>query len=465
MASRSQFELNDDNNFETLNFRFENSAFDIPDGLLGSAYFNTVLNTLRVKDNSGWVSTLTSASVIDASLITIGTVPLARLAGITNAQLSATAGILSDQIAGLDAGKITGTFPLSLLNQGTTGQFLRGDGTYSNTLTGGLTIAGALAGATTGAFSGAVATGALTVTGAMAASGAVSGTTGTFSSNIRIATDSGGNFGLLGNVSNAGLTILTGGSDTSSTGASISLYGNSHAVYPGKLVLSPTGGNVADFLDGSAAVQLRISSTGLALLNQCRINYGAAGTTDAANNEIVGAVGGLRYNVASGLSHTLLVANTAALTLNSTSATFSGTLAATAATITTGSIQFLANNGGLLGSGSSNQMRIGSGSTGISSSGASIALNGNTTTTLQGYLWLYAGQVAGGRIRAIDETNTQQMEISSAGTTINKIILIDNTPATATSTGTEGQIAWDASGNLYLCPVANTWLKFTGATF
>lgn len=421
----------------------------------------------------------------DASLLSTGTVPLGRLSGLTSAQLSATAGILSSQIAGLDASKITGTFPLSLLSQGTTGQFLRGDGTYSNTLTGGLTIAGALAGATTGAFSTSVTTpilnpsvvgGSVIVGGNLAwnaswvtdtSRNSIAQTTGgllvinTPSANQLYIRQAGVDKVLLGDTSacyGTGGLAFVGASTTQFTTQAPSI-GSRNAV---TLNLNATGSVV---LENGGTASLSASSTAVTLGSHSKIIYGAAGTTTAANSEIVGAVGGLRYNVASGLGHTLLVANTAALTLNSTSATFSGTLAATAATITTGSIQFLANNGGLLGSGSSNQMRIGSGSTGISSSGASIALNGNTTTTLQGYLWLYAGQVAGGRIRAIDETNAQQMEISSAGTTIKKIILTANTPATATSTGTAGQIAWDASGNLYLCPAANTWLKFTGATF
>lgn len=368
----------------------------------------------------------------NASLLSTGTVPLERLANITNAQLSATAGILGTQIASLDAAKLTtGTLPVARLNGGNSTQFARGDGTYSNTLTGGLTLGSSLTmpasglittntslasdtgfvgiyggGAaintrggqvlacglnnvsfpggvvlSTAAASGSISaivqgitrgyftTSGLAVTGAMTASGAVSGTTGTFSSNIRIVTDSGGNFGLVGNASNTGLTILTGGSNAS-TGASIFLYGSSHTGYPGKLLLSPTGGNVADFLDGSAVVQLRISSTGLALLNQCRINYGSAGTTTAANNEIVGAVGGLRYNVASGLSHTLLVANTTVFTVASAALTMSVPL-----------------------------------------------------------------RLAGGA------------------------------PATATSTGSAGQIAWDASGNIYICSATNTWRRVATSTF
>lgn len=56
MNSRSQFELNDDNNFETFNFRLENRTSDPAGGMLGSAYFNTVLNCVRVKDSIGWVS-------------------------------------------------------------------------------------------------------------------------------------------------------------------------------------------------------------------------------------------------------------------------------------------------------------------------------------------------------------------------------------------------------------------------
>lgn len=56
MASRSAFELNDDSQFETLNFRMENRTTDPSNGLVGSAYFNTVLNCVRVKQSVGWVN-------------------------------------------------------------------------------------------------------------------------------------------------------------------------------------------------------------------------------------------------------------------------------------------------------------------------------------------------------------------------------------------------------------------------
>lgn len=37
-------------------------------------------------------------------------------------------------------------------------------------------------------------------------------------------------------------------------------------------------------------------------------------------------------------------------------------------------------------------------------------------------------------------------------------------PATNTSTGTAGQVAYDAGGNLYVCVATDTWAKFTGST-
>lgn len=37
-------------------------------------------------------------------------------------------------------------------------------------------------------------------------------------------------------------------------------------------------------------------------------------------------------------------------------------------------------------------------------------------------------------------------------------------PTTNNSTGSAGQIAYDAGGNLYVCVSANTWSKFNGNT-
>ncbi len=69
MNSRSQFELNDDNNFETFNFRLENRTSDPPNGMLGSTYFNTEQDSIRIKGGDGWspISTDPINSCLDLS--------------------------------------------------------------------------------------------------------------------------------------------------------------------------------------------------------------------------------------------------------------------------------------------------------------------------------------------------------------------------------------------------------------
>lgn len=39
-----------------------------------------------------------------------------------------------------------------------------------------------------------------------------------------------------------------------------------------------------------------------------------------------------------------------------------------------------------------------------------------------------------------------------------------NPPAHANSPGTQGQIAFDAAGNLYVCVAPNSWFKYAGSS-
>lgn len=367
----------------------------------------------------------------DAGDLTTGTLPLGRLSGITTSQLSSAAGITSGQITSLDAGKLTGQVAAALINGGDSSQFLRGDGQFSNTLTGdfiagevqflsegpgypniyggtgsgdgylyiaagdatqgagniylypnsalggnsgavdisssgasapvriyhnnnsirfstnstGVSLTGNISlssagklifGATgsglaanreiyglaggvrtntptgttiTGSVEGTIvttvsATG-LAVTGAMAASGAVSGTTGTFSSNLILS----GTNGLILRPTNTGYNALCGGStEAQSSGSYIRCYGASDGSYPGQIWIVPKNGT--GLYDGAFNRQAYVYSAGVLLGGACKIIYANAGTTTAANNEIVGTATGLRYNVASGLYHELLVAGT-----------------------------------------------------------------------------------------------------------------------------------------------------------
>lgn len=54
---------------------------------------------------------------------------------------------------------------------------------------------------------------------------------------------------------------------------------------------------------------------------------------------------------------------------------------------------------------------------------------------------------------------------STLGMTVNNIILTSSTtPATASSTGTAGQIAWN-SGYIYVCVATNTWKRAALSTW
>lgn len=149
-----------------------NAEFQYLDGVTSGiqGQFTSASNALT----AGLATKADISHVHSAAAITSGTLSLSLLSGITTTQLSATAdilgtqisataGIVSGQITSLDASKLTGTVDnarLSLvaatipaldaskittgtldvarLNGGDSTQFVRGDGTYSNTLTGGL---------------------------------------------------------------------------------------------------------------------------------------------------------------------------------------------------------------------------------------------------------------------------------------------------------------------------------------
>lgn len=106
----------DANNYWTLSGG-TNPVF-VWDGVNDYTIYNRAANTLadviggasvRVSNAAGDM-TITgsfSAGSLNASQLTTGTVPLARLSGITTSQLSASAGIVNGQISTVDASKMT----------------------------------------------------------------------------------------------------------------------------------------------------------------------------------------------------------------------------------------------------------------------------------------------------------------------------------------------------------------------
>ena len=286
----------------------------------------------------------------------------------------------------------SGTLPVARLNGGNSTQFVRGDGTYSNTLTGGLTIAGALAGATTGSFSTSVTTPILNpsvVGGSVIVGGnlAWSASWVTETSRNSIAQTTGGLL-VINTPSANQLYIRQAGVDKVLLGDMLACYGTGGMAFVGanttqfttqapsigsrnavNLNLNARGSVV---LENGGTASLTAASAAVTLGSHCKIIYGAAGTTTAANNEIVGTSTGLNANVASGGTFSVRVAGTARMNVNATS----------------------------------------------------ISLASSLILQPSGYV-----------------------------------------PATSAGGGSVGQIAFDSSGNFYLCYAINTWLKFTGVTF
>jgi len=124
-----------------------------------------------------------SLTNLNASNLASGTVPLARLSGITTSQLSATAGITSGQIASVAASTVTGQVAVANGGTGqssyTDGQLLIGNSS-GNTLTKATLTAGSGISITNGNGSITISASAGTVTSVFGRTGAVTATSGDY---------------------------------------------------------------------------------------------------------------------------------------------------------------------------------------------------------------------------------------------------------------------------------------------
>jgi len=504
--------------------------------LLGTAnstalgYANTAqTNAATRSDNASNLS----SGVVSSALLPV--VPTNK--GGLGVDVSASAGYIkftagvpafSAGIPGADIA--SGTLPVARLNGGNSTQFVRADGTYSNALTGGLTIAGALAGATTGSFSGAVATGALTVTGAMAASGAVSGTTGTFSGDVIRATPGSESAGLFRTNTTAGADHMVVGI-TAASGLDITrsgwvlCRGINNSGNPGGVDIraSSAGGQTRIFygptnqpafyvVSNSVTIGNNLGATvcnfetnqiscykQLVLSSGCKIIYGAAGTTTAANSETTGTSTGPVTNAPSGSTVRTAIAGTTVVTVGNTGLASAGIVSGTNVYVSSGNAFGVNTLSGsdtgsvsLSGCNTIDNSRAGYvtvyginnanvGNVNIRpANSVSAQLNLIYPTVNQAALRVTNTQILlqatdGTQLASLSSTLTRflfggaaKLDITSSAVSIGAstaFVLSSGAPATATSTGTAGQIAWDASGNIYICSATNTWRRVATTTF
>lgn len=318
-------------------------------------------------------------------------------------------------------------------------------------------------GGSTASFSGAVTTGALTVTGAITQTNSI----GT----------------VLGQLGNTGQNCFSGGSGyTAANGATLWMFGASHATFPGQAQFYPgtnVGGSL-NFYDRALLRQLIVNESGLTLQNQCRIIYGSAGTTTASNNEIVGTSTGPVTNAPSGSTVRTTIAGTTVLTVSNTTLSAAGTGGIDANLYTLGTSGTLPGNTVRYIYGHSSVGAILNVPTG---QGWSFRANGSTIHTLSdtGASWggthdwnsgaaqvriTSTGLVLNAGLGTASLTmGSGNIVGSTTGTILGNLVMRAGAPATATSTGTAGQIAWDASGNIYICSATNTWRRVATSTF
>jgi hypothetical protein len=82
-----------------------------------------------------------------------------------------------------------------------------------------------------------------------------------------------------------------------------------------------------------------------------------------------------------------------------------------------------------------------------------------TVTTGNTYPWVFR---ADGNL--VLPGNTIAINFANGSAAFGNLVQWTTAPVANTSTGTTGQAAYDAGGNLYICVSANNWAKFTGTT-
>ena len=306
-------------------------------------YTGTPNGTKFLRDDGSWQV----AQTTDAAALTTGTLPLARLSGITTTQLSASAGITSGQIAGVALDKLTAG----------TGEYLRlgVSGIAANT-----NSDNGISGRSTGLE--------------------YASTTGTSHKWFVAATE-------YLRMSNGGLLEST----------KISL-----------------GGPLGSSVDGGAG--------SLALTN--RIQFSGAGTADAAKSLIYadGNAGNIYCTVPTSMAVLFNNAGSSILQVNSS-----------------GIYLYKSLTFGNVGAASP-------GNSYIRSDAANVGnLHYDTATAFA---------------HKFEVQNSLRAQIDNNGLTLP----VSSTPASASATGTTGQIAWDTS-YIYVCTGTNTWKRAAIATW
>lgn len=281
---------------------------------------------------------------------------------------------------------------------------------------------------------------------------------------------------VIASASSLGLAV-TGALDVTSSGGD------------GHMTLRPTGvglSNFITFLTSAGAIQGRfqnvntvmyygfdnqvfrlnngthianIADTGVTLSGPCKIIYGNAGTTTAANAETVGTSTGPITNAPSGSTVRTAIAGTTVVSVSNTGQVVTGTGSFSSTVRLTNSSGFIVGAADSLGA-----VTIGGGGASPAGGGAvSVYGTGYASGGLGGSV-LIASRTAPAKV-LIQCDGVTQLDCGTGGTTVAKIILVSNAPATATSPGTAGQIAWDASGNIYICSATNTWRRVATSTF
>ena len=326
-----------------------------------------------------------------------------------------------------------GLIPPGDLGSGTADNstFLRGDGNWSDTLVGPLTLSGTTAALNLGN------TGSVT-----AANAQLVGTASGLSSNV----PTGQGHYLRVNATVVGLfqsSLIT-------FSAPIAL-GNAYTVTPGLNQIVGTANGVQINAPTGSTVAISTNGTTRASLGFNGLVFAPGATPAAPGNISIGsdAGGTMSLNVPSGGLYLFGENGTSGVVISAASQY----------------LQFQGQGGVLGAAGNAGYCHLAGGNEAANSSCAYIRVYGVSASSNAGQAVYACGNVAGAKHSFVDGSGTERLKIDdTAVTALGPLVTPAATPASATAAGVAGQWAWDAS-YIYICTSTNTWRRVAHNTW
>lgn len=221
-----------------------------------------------------------------------------------------------------------------------------------------------------------------------------------------------------------------------------------------------------------AGVYVGLGGSGVAT-NTAVGQFALVSNLSGSQNSIFGRNAG--YSITSGSLNVYMGANAGYSATSTNYNTFAGYNSGGSVTTGGGNSLYGSGSGSTLIQGVGNSFYGNDTGLGITTGNYNTIIGSNVSglsTTLSNTIILADGQgnkrifvESTGKVGIGTVTPAQTLDVNgTAQATVFKVSAIQTAPATATSTGTTGEIRFTTSG-IYVCTATNTWIKCTGATF